>query len=131
GGASEDLRARRRWAAMVVVPPGPVPARAAPGSGPVRAASAQGSYARCVQDAPDTRSAVVARRVDAIDEVVWEATPGPSGRLRLTYVSPAVERLVGHPPQDLIGGAVRWSDLVDPEDRRRVRTQQLAALRGE
>lgn len=84
-----------------------------------------------MQDAPDTRSAVVARLVDAIDEVVWEATPGPSGRLRLTYVSPAVERLVGHPPQDLIGGAVRWSDLVDPEDRRRVRTQQLAALRGE
>lgn len=81
-----------------------------------------------MQDPPQSE----AERVLALlDEVAWEATPGPSGRLRLSYVSPAAEKVCGYAPGELVGGAVRWLDLVDPEDRRRVRTQQLAALRGE
>lgn len=71
------------------------------------------------------------RVLSLVDEVAWEAAPGPTGRLRLSYVSPAVSRLCGFSADDVLSGAVRWLDLVDPEDRRRVRTQQLAALRGE
>lgn len=71
------------------------------------------------------------RALDLVNEVVWTAVPGPTGRLRLVYVSPAVRRLVGHDPAALVSGQVGWQDLVDPEDRRRVRTQQLIALRGE
>lgn len=81
--------------------------------------------------ADDPRFAAASRLVDVLDEVVWGATPAPGGRLRLSFVSPACERLVGCSAADLIEGRVRWSDLVDRDDRRRVRTQQLAALRGE
>ncbi|MCO5170888.1 MAG: response regulator [Planctomycetes bacterium] len=81
------------------------------------------------QDGDDGIAA--ARALALVDEVVWEAAAGPGRRLRLTYVSPALRRLTGHAPEDLTAGRVRWQDLIDPEDRRRVRTQQLAALRGE
>ncbi len=103
-----------------------------PGSNPDRAPSDRGSYADRMKAAPDRSDGAVERLVAAIDEVVWEATPTrDGGRLRLSFVSPAAERLTGHTARDLLEGRVRWADLVDPEDRRRVRTQQLAALRGE
>lgn len=81
---------------------------------------------------PASDDGAAARALALADEVVWSAGPyGPSRRLRLSYVSPGLQRLTGHAPADLLAGRVRWLDLVDPEDRRRLRTQQLAALRGE
>ena len=51
--------------------------------------------------------------------------------LRLEYLSPAYERLVGEPREALLGDIRHWNTLVHPEDRERVIAGARRILEGE
>jgi PAS domain S-box-containing protein len=51
--------------------------------------------------------------------VAWSAEllPGENDVTRRTYMSPQVEVLTGYPATDLLSGAIRWRDIMHPDDR--------------
>lgn len=52
--------------------------------------------------------------VDDMDGVVWEAR---ADDLRFTFVSPAIEEILGFPVEHWLTAPARWSDHMHPEDR--------------
>jgi diguanylate cyclase (GGDEF)-like protein/PAS domain S-box-containing protein len=53
--------------------------------------------------------------IGALDAVVWEATASPD--LRFTYVSPAAERILGHPVGRWLDEPGFWERHIHPDDR--------------
>lgn len=58
--------------------------------------------------------------------VVFKWAPDPGWPV--TYVSPNVRNLFGHAPEDLLSGAVRFPDLIHPEDLPRVGAEVASHL---
>ncbi len=59
-----------------------------------------------------TANASYRQLVEELPLVVYVALPGG----KLQYVSPQIERLLGHPQADWLNGTVRWRMLVHPDD---------------
>jgi len=67
-----------------------------------------------------------ANLVDGLDGVVWEAQ---ADDLRFTFVSPAVEGILGYPLDHWLTEPARWSDHMHPEDQEFVLNRCVPEMR--
>ncbi|HJV52579.1 MAG TPA: CHASE domain-containing protein, partial [Noviherbaspirillum sp.] len=74
--------------------------------------------ARSIEQTLQSREQQIARIIDSIDAALWRVEM-PGGRL--SYVSAAVERITGHPPQAFYDDRRLWMDSIHPDDRAQVR----------
>jgi PAS domain S-box-containing protein len=61
--------------------------------------------------------------VESTNVVPWEVDPA----LRVSYIAPQVETLVGEPPSQFIGNASLW-DRIHDDDRERIRSDLMALV---
>ena len=78
------------------------------------------------QEARDELEAVV----NSLPAYVWSAIVEPDGRLRLRYQSRFIENITGQPIDSVHDGG-KWSRLVHPEDRERIKATFEALVRGD
>ena len=79
------------------------------------------------------RARAALRAVEDLHRAAAEALPGVAWTMalpeeRLTEMSPAVERLFGHQPAELLQRHGAWDELVHPGDRERVRAEFRAGV---
>ncbi|HSO28519.1 MAG TPA: PAS domain-containing protein, partial [Candidatus Sulfomarinibacteraceae bacterium] len=57
--------------------------------------------------------------IDNMAAVTWSAelVPGTEADIRRLFMSPQVEDLTGHAAAAFLGGALRWRDVIHPDDR--------------
>ncbi len=130
-----------------------VPRRLADGAGPLRdevtLTDLEGQPLQCQVEAlrlPDgsmllhlhdttaaLRARATVRAADGLQRAAAEALPGVAWTMalpeeRLIEVSPAVERLFGHQPAELLRRHGAWDELAHPGDRERVRAEFRAGV---
>ncbi|MCM3691907.1 bifunctional diguanylate cyclase/phosphodiesterase [Neobacillus niacini] len=49
---------------------------------------------------------------------------------KVTFASPAIEKISGYPAEDFLSGKVKWKALIHPEDKGKFSNQQKDLLRG-
>jgi signal transduction histidine kinase len=62
----------------------------------------------------------LANLIEAVPGVVWEATVGDGGDVRVTFISRFVEQLLGYPLAQWTDSAELWASALHPDDRDRV-----------
>ncbi|MEJ5203255.1 MAG: PAS domain S-box protein, partial [Anaerolineales bacterium] len=56
----------------------------------------------------------------SISDVLWVGEFNPQGNYHITYVSPVMEKLTGHPSEFFLRDPGNWLSIVHPEDRQKV-----------
>lgn len=59
------------------------------------------------------------RILAAVSDCLWSADLDPAGEWTYRYVSPAVERITGQPPDYFLAGVHRWWGIIHPDDQGR------------
>lgn len=98
----------------------------------------EGEHKRCsvfVQDLTKRRAAELALQqseqrfrqiADVLEDVLYLMEPDHT----ISYISPAYERVWGHPPDEVVRNRAEWLNHVHPEDLQRVTEAHVRALEG-